>query len=61
MKKTLLLGLVLMAGIACKEKAEKKSEEKTTHTLFVGTYTNGDSEGIYKYTLDATTGVLGSQ
>lgn len=61
MKKTLLLGLVLMAGIACKEKAEKKSEEKTTHTLFVGTYTNGDSEGIYKYTLDATTGVLGTQ
>jgi len=27
-------------------------------TLYVGTYTNGDSEGIYKLTFNTTTGVL---
>ncbi|MCL6266806.1 lactonase family protein [Flagellimonas myxillae] len=30
----------------------------TTHSLFVGTYTNGASEGIYKFTFDTSTGEL---
>ena len=28
----------------------------TKHFLYVGTYTNGDSKGIYAYSYDATTG-----
>ncbi|MEM9143876.1 MAG: lactonase family protein [Bacteroidota bacterium] len=30
----------------------------TTYTLFVGTFTQGDSEGLYQYTFDAETGAL---
>jgi len=29
-----------------------------SHLVFVGTYTNGDSEGIYSYSMDAETGAL---
>ena len=28
------------------------------HTLYVGTYTKGDSEGIYRYDFDSKTGIL---
>ncbi len=58
MKKIILAGLssaILM--IAC----NKKSEEKPMHTLFVGTYTDGDGEGIYTYSFDTNTGELSNQ
>ena len=48
--------MILFAS-ACKE----KPEEKLMYTLFVGTYTDGDSEGIYTYTFDANTGKLSNQ
>ncbi|MCK0161086.1 lactonase family protein [Allomuricauda sp. F6463D] len=57
MKKAILAGLIAVLVIACAE----KPEEKPMYTLFVGTYTNGDSEGIYTYTFDANTGELSSQ
>ncbi|WP_299533927.1 lactonase family protein [Ulvibacterium sp.] len=33
-------------------------EAPKTYSLFVGTYTNGDSEGIYRYTFNADSGTL---
>ncbi|WP_228236788.1 lactonase family protein [Allomuricauda sp. M10] len=53
MKKALFASLIVFA-LACKE----KPEEKPMYTLFVGTYTDGDSEGIYTYTFDSGTGEL---
>ncbi|SNY95164.1 6-phosphogluconolactonase [Flagellimonas pacifica] len=43
-----------MGLVGCSEKKEAKKEFQ----LFVGTYTDGDSEGIYKFTFDAGTGAL---
>jgi len=57
MKKFILAGLVVVLALAC----SKKPEEKPMYTLFVGTYTDGDSEGIYTYTFDANTGELSNQ
>ncbi|MGW9684744.1 lactonase family protein [Flagellimonas sp. 2504JD1-5] len=54
MKKYLLCSLFAILAINCVEQPEKK----TMYTLFVGTYTDGDSEGIYKFTFDASTGAL---
>ena len=36
----------------------KKNETLKTYTLFVGTYTENGSEGIYSYAFDANTGAL---
>ncbi len=36
----------------------KKQEQMKPATLFVGTYTNTDSEGIYSYQFDSNTGML---
>jgi 6-phosphogluconolactonase len=57
MKKIILAGIAAVLVIACAE----KPEEKPMYTLFVGTYTDGDSEGIYTYTFDANTGELSNQ
>jgi len=57
MKKFVLAGLVVVLALACSE----KPEEKPMYTLFVGTYTDGDSVGIYTYTFDANTGELSSK
>lgn len=57
MKKTMITGLIAILVIAC----AKKNEEKPMYTLFVGTYTDGDSEGIYTYTFDTNTGKLSDQ
>lgn len=57
MKNIFAVGLIIVLAMACTEKPEKKP----MYTLFVGTYTNGDSEGIYTYTFDANTGELSSQ
>ncbi len=56
MKKTLLLGLLLVLGIGCSHEPEKKP----MYTLFVGTYTNGESEGIYSLQFNSETGKLDS-
>ena len=57
MKKIILAGLIAILTIACTE----KPEEKPMYTLFVGTYTDGDSEGIYTYTFDTNTGELSNE
>jgi len=50
----LVISAIMLLGTACKE----KPKPMPTATLFVGTYTNGDSEGIYTYSFDSNTGVL---
>lgn len=57
MKKIILTAVALVLTMACAEKIE----EKPMYTLFVGTYTDGDSEGIYTYAFDAKTGELSNQ
>lgn len=49
--------VLLVLGTACTEKKEMKK----TYNLFVGTYTNGDSEGIYRFTFDAANGQFSEQ
>jgi len=39
----------------------KKQEQMKPETLFVGTYTDTDSEGIYSYQFDSNTGMLMNQ
>lgn len=57
MKKIILAGIAAVLAIACAE----KPEEKPMYTLFVGTYTDGDSEGVYTYSFDSNTGELANQ
>ena len=54
---TSILAMLLLCGIGCSEK--KKMEKK--HHLFVGTYTDGESKGIYKLTFNASTGELSNK
>tara|TARA_R110002126_G_scaffold124451_3_gene266479 strand:+ start:53371 stop:54474 length:1104 start_codon:yes stop_codon:yes gene_type:complete len=49
--KKLSIIIVLTLIIGCK--TSKMEEEKPT-SFYVGTYTNGESEGIYKYQIDVT-------
>ncbi|MFD2100330.1 lactonase family protein [Flagellimonas iocasae] len=56
MKKILLLCLLVVLGMGCGE----KPKEKPMYTLFVGTYTNGDSEGIYSLQFNPENGSLDS-
>jgi len=51
--------LVLVCVLFLSSCAEKK-EPSETYTLLVGTYTDGASNGIYKYSFDAETGTLDS-
>ncbi|GMN07701.1 lactonase family protein [Croceitalea sp. MTPC5] len=58
MKNQLLLLLIcIVLFIGCTEKKESMKPQ----TLFVGTYTDGDSEGIYKLTFDPNSGKLNDQ
>jgi len=52
-----LAGIVFVTLMACTD----KPEEKPMYTLFVGTYTDGDSEGIYTYSFDSGTGELSNE
>ncbi|MEO9513027.1 MAG: lactonase family protein [Flavobacteriaceae bacterium] len=54
MKKILVWSIMAILVIGC----DSKPETNQMHTLFVGTYTDGDSEGIYKLTFDSNTGIL---
>ncbi len=53
MKKIVFVCLLLL-GISCAEKKELMEPLD----VFVGTYTDGDSEGIYRYSFDPNTGQL---
>ena len=50
-----IMGALLMLG-ACQEKQQPMPKK----TLFVGTYTDGASKGIYKMAFDPATGTLDS-
>ncbi|MCD6543055.1 MAG: lactonase family protein [Flavobacteriaceae bacterium] len=50
MKPLFLLSLVLILN-SCKNKQENTQKTVQNHPFYVGTYTNGNSEGIYKYVL----------
>ncbi|RDY59954.1 lactonase family protein [Flagellimonas nanhaiensis] len=51
----LILGVLLVA-VSCSE----KKETTKPYTLFVGTYTDGESEGIYGMKFDSENGILDS-
>ncbi|MEM9648221.1 MAG: lactonase family protein [Bacteroidota bacterium] len=51
---SLILAILLLGAMGC---SEKKTMAKK-YQLFVGTYTDGDSKGIYRFTFDAGTGEL---
>ncbi len=53
MKKYYSLLFAFLCAIGCKEEQILK-----THTLFVGTYTENGSEGIYSYSFDSDSGEL---
>nr|WP_299382426.1 lactonase family protein [Allomuricauda sp.] len=55
--KTLIVALLALSALSCSETKKMKKD----HTLFVGTYTNGDSEGIYKFKFNSETGELTHQ
>ena len=54
-KRLWVVGLVLI--LVCMSSCKKK-EMDNTYTLFVGTYTDSGSEGIYSYTFNSQTGQL---
>lgn len=43
--------IILVALISCKKDADKSESLKDGYTFYIGTYTDGNSEGIYKYIL----------
>ena len=43
--------IILVVLISCKKDANKSEPIKDGYTFYLGTYTDGDSEGIYKYVL----------
>lgn len=56
---TLLVLISLIAVLSCKQTGRKAESKPTGKTfVFVGTYTDTESEGIYRYTLDLKTGEL---
>ncbi|MBT8239461.1 MAG: lactonase family protein [Croceitalea sp.] len=57
MKNTLLISSLMLLLLGCNQ----KTKENTMQTLFVGTYTDGESEGIYRLNFDSTTGELSNQ
>ena len=49
--KIIILILTLITTLGCQKPDKKQIQENKTYSFFVGTYTDGDSQGIYKYTL----------
>lgn len=56
MKNLIFLLLVAIFFMACSDDSQKMK----MHTIFIGTYTQGDSEGIYSLQFNAETGELDS-
>ncbi|NAY91522.1 beta-propeller fold lactonase family protein [Muricauda sp. JGD-17] len=50
----ILVCMAILLFLACKD----QPKNETMHTLFVGTYTDGESEGIYQYSFDTNDGSL---
>ena len=49
--KIIFLILTLITTLGCQKADKKQVQKNKTYPFFVGTYTNGDSQGIYKYNL----------
>ena len=60
MKQTILLLFVIVL-ISCQNKKENNQAAELNYPFYVGTYTKGESQGIYKYTLqkDGTLNKIG--
>lgn len=43
--------LLILLQFSCQKNEDNASQESKSHSFFVGTYTKGESEGIYKYLL----------
>ncbi|MBS9461124.1 lactonase family protein [Flagellimonas sp. 389] len=54
MKKQLVLFLLAIVALSCKE----KEAPMKAYNLFVGTYTGGESKGIYRFTFNSNSGEL---
>ncbi|MEM7483959.1 MAG: lactonase family protein [Bacteroidota bacterium] len=54
MKKQLVLFLLAIVALNCRE----KEAPMKTYNLFVGTYTDGESKGIYRFTFNSNSGEL---
>ena len=48
----ILLNLIIVLLLSCQNNKKKQIQENGPTPFYVGTYTDGDSQGIYKYTLD---------
>ena len=53
----LLLGLLITAFAAS---SVARAEDDTLYHMYVGTYTSGDSEGIYRLDWNPATGKMGA-
>ncbi len=49
--KLLTVFLVIIVLYGCQNKKENKLQKENNYPFYVGTYTDGDSQGIYKYVL----------
>lgn len=52
-KKNLIFLLAIFAFSACQNSKNKTLVNENTYSIFLGTYTDGESEGIYKMEMDA--------
>jgi 6-phosphogluconolactonase len=52
-KNPLFLLAILSMVISCKKVVKEEVKPKSAYTFYVGTYTSGKSEGIYKFEMDS--------
>jgi len=48
-----IIPLFLIFILSCQSNKKETLQEDNSHSFYVGTYTDGDSKGIYKYSLSA--------
>lgn len=57
----IIIPFIIILLVSCQTKKKEVLQENKAHSFFVGTYTSGESQGIYKYTLqtDGTLQLIG--
>ena len=53
-KHTLLIVLILSVALSCQNQKQKNHMPNSSYLIFIGTYTDTDSKGIYKLEMDET-------
>jgi len=53
-KHTLLIVLILSVALSCQNQKQKNHMPNFSYSIFIGTYTDTDSKGIYKLEMDET-------